>query len=490
MSTPLPSSSPSLLAASNTARPLLATITLASPLPAASSGSTSPWSWSTISRERKVVLVVLLVLVLVAICLLLIYCKIRRCKRRRPLCSASPSIPLSSATCNFTLDQVEEFTSGFSEANLLAEGGFGRVYRGVLPNGRVVAVKRWRVGSRQGESQFWAEVEILSQVHHRHIVSLVGYCITRSELILVYELVANNTLHLHLHGEGQPTLDWPTRLKIALGSAKGVAYLHADCDPKIIHRDIKAANILMDFDFEVKIADFGLARFTSESNRHVSSRLMGTFGYIAPEHSSDGIPTEKSDVFSFGVVLLELITGRKPVFSTCNSMADGLVEWARPQLTQALKDGNFDSLVDHRLQNNYDDNEMACMVACAAACVHQSARRRPKMSEVVRALEGDLRLSELNDGIRSRLSILYRFWRRSDNGTSQDLGNSQRMPLATQEYGSSHYSESTASEYALHPSGLSSVGSSRRTTRDLEMGKIERESRFHRRLLSSRVMVS
>ncbi|GMJ07177.1 proline-rich extensin-like receptor kinase 1 [Hibiscus trionum] len=202
--------------------------------------------------------------------------------------------------------------------------------------------------------------------------------------MLVYEFVLNKTLEFHLHGKGQPTLDWPTRMRIALGSAKGLAYLHEDW---IIHRDIKAANILLDFMFETKVVDFGLAKFFSDVNTHVSTRVMGTFGYLAPEYASSGKLTEKSDVFSFGVMLLELISGHKPVGSSYTE--DSLVEWARPLLSRALEDGNFDSLVDPKLQEEYNQNEMARMVACVAASVRHSTQRRPRMSQIVRALEGE-----------------------------------------------------------------------------------------------------
>ncbi|KAF8036480.1 hypothetical protein BT93_C2259 [Corymbia citriodora subsp. variegata] len=283
----------------------------------------------------------------------------------------------------------EEFTGGFSEANLLGEGGFGCVYRGALLTGEDVAVKRLKVRSEQGECEFLTEVAILSRVHHKHVMSLVGHCTEGAERILVYELVPNKTLKFHLHGEGQPTLDWPTRLKIAVGCAKGLAYLHGDCRHKIIHRDIKAGNILLDSEFEAKIADFGLAKCTSDANSHVSTNVKGTFGYLDPEYFSSGKLTEKSDIFSFGVVLLELISGHRP---------RGLVAWARPLLTRALEDGNFGILVDPNLQNNYDTREMARMVGCADACVRNLAAHRTTMIKIVRALEGDLPLSKLNDG--------------------------------------------------------------------------------------------
>ncbi|XVE70419.1 hypothetical protein DITRI_Ditri10aG0071300 [Diplodiscus trichospermus] len=242
-----------------------------------------------------------------------------------PLPPPSPGIALSFSKSTFTYEELARATDGFSNANLLGQGGFGYVHRGVLPNGKEVAVKQLKAGSGQGEREFQAEVEIISRVHHKHLVSLVGYCISGTTRMLVYEFVPNNTLEFHLHGKGRPTMYWPTRMKIALGSAKGLAYLHEDCHPKIIHRDIKAANILLDFKFEAKVADFGLAKFSSDVNTHVSTRVMGTFGYLAPEYASSGKLTDKSDVFSFGVMLLELITGHRPVGSS--HMEDSLVDW-------------------------------------------------------------------------------------------------------------------------------------------------------------------
>ncbi|KAI4380695.1 hypothetical protein MLD38_006858 [Melastoma candidum] len=377
----------------------------------------------------------------------------------QPFTPPSPVIALGFSKSTFTYEELMLATNGFSDANLLGQGGFGYVHKGVLPNGKEVAVKKLKAGSGQGEREFQAEVEIISRVHHKHLVSLVGYCITGSERMLVYEFVPNNT----------PTMDWPTRLKIALGSAKGLAYLHEDCHPKIIHRDIKAANILLDFKFEAKVADFGLAKFTSDTNTHVSTRVMGTFGYLAPEYASSGKLTEKSDVFSYGVMLLELITGRRPVDTMNKYMDDSLVDWARPQLTRALEDGTFDSLADPKLQSYYNHREMARMVACAAACVRHSAGRRPRMSQVVRALEGDVSLSDLNEGIRPGQRGLYSSHGSSDYDNSQynnDLKKLRKTTVASQEYGSSEYSEPT-SEYGVYPSG----SSGEQTTREMEMSR-------------------
>ncbi|XWS17741.1 hypothetical protein CRYUN_Cryun33cG0093300 [Craigia yunnanensis] len=188
---------------------------------------------------------------------------------------------LNSSSGIFTYDELAVATNGFSESNLLGQGGFGYVHKGVLPSGQEVAVKQLKAGSQQGEREFQAEVETISRVHHKHLVSLVGYCITGAERLLVYEFVPNKTLEFHLHGNGQPVIVWESRLKIAIGSAKGIAYLHEDCSPTIIHRDIKAANILLDPQFEAKVSDFGLAKIffdASSSITHIFTRVVGTFG--------------------------------------------------------------------------------------------------------------------------------------------------------------------------------------------------------------------
>lgn len=251
----------------------------------------------------------------------------------------------SMGNCRFfTYEELHKITNGFSAQNLLGEGGFGSVYKGCLAEGRLVAIKKLKDGSGQGEREFQAEVEIISRVHHRHLVSLVGYCISGDQRLLVYDFVPNDTLDYHLHGRGVPVLEWSARVKISAGSARGIAYLHEDCHPRIIHRDIKSSNILVDNNFEAQVADFGLARLAMDFATHVTTRVMGTFGYMAPEYASSGKLTEKSDVFSFGVVLLELITGRKPVDASNPLGDESLVEWARPLLTEALETGNVGEL--------------------------------------------------------------------------------------------------------------------------------------------------
>ncbi|KAL1810468.1 hypothetical protein ACET3Z_027458 [Daucus carota] len=340
----------------------------------------------------------------------------------------------------FTYEELSDATYGFSNSNLLGEGGFGCVYKGCLPDGRVVAVKQLKIGGGQGEREFRAEVEIIGRVHHRHLVSLVGYCISEHQRLLVYDYVANNTLHYHLHDEGRQVMDWATRVKVAAGAARGLAYLHEDCHPRIIHRDIKSSNILLDFNFDAQVADFGLAKLALDANTHVTTRVMGTFGYMAPEYASSGKLTEKSDVFSFGVVLLELITGRKPVDGSQPLGDESLVEWARPLLTQALDKQDFAEIVDPRLEKNYVEHEVFRMIEAAAACVRHLAAKRPRMSQVVRALDSMLEFSDLTNGVKPGQSEIF-----DSRQQSAEIRLFQRMAFGSQDYSSEIFNQSQSS---------------------------------------------
>ncbi|XP_008776736.3 proline-rich receptor-like protein kinase PERK8 [Phoenix dactylifera] len=332
----------------------------------------------------------------------------------------------------FSFEELSAFTNGFSTQNLLGEGGFGCVFKGCLPDGREVAVKQLKVGGSQGEREFKAEVEIISRVHHRNLVSLIGYCISEDHRLLVYDFVPNNTLHYHLHGKGRPVMDWATRIKVAAGAAHGIAYLHEDCHPRIIHRDIKSSNILLDSNFEAQVSDFGLARLAMDAQTHVTTRVMGTFGYLAPEYASTGKLTAKSDVYSFGVVLLELITARKPVDTSQPLGDESLVEWAWPLLVQALEDGDFGDLPDPRLENNFNEGEMLRMIEAAAACIRHSSAMRPRMTQVVRALDNSADF-DISNGVRPGQSEII-----NSAQQSEEIRIFQRRGRASQDYSSEH----------------------------------------------------
>ncbi|KAL4577361.1 hypothetical protein LXL04_013470 [Taraxacum kok-saghyz] len=341
----------------------------------------------------------------------------------------------------FTYEELSQATDGFAGSNLLGEGGFGCVYKGFLTDGREVAVKQLKIGGGQGEREFRAEVEIISRVHHRHLVSLVGYCIDEHQRLLVYQFVPNDTLHYHLHGEGRPVMEWSTRIRVAAGAARGLAYLHEDCHPRIIHRDIKSSNILLDDNFDAQVADFGLAKLAMDSNTHVTTRVMGTFGYMAPEYASSGKLTEKSDVFSFGVVLLELITGRKPVDGSQPLGDESLVEWARPLLNKALEHEDFEELVDPRLEKNYVQVEMFRMIEAAAACIRHLAPKRPRMSQVVRALDSIVEFTtDLSNGMKPGQSEIF-----DSREQSAQIRLFQRMAFGSQDYSSEYFNNSQSS---------------------------------------------
>ncbi|KAH6824226.1 Protein kinase superfamily protein [Perilla frutescens var. hirtella] len=301
------------------------------------------------------------------------------------LISAIPAFVLSVKT--FSLAEVEKATEKFSPKKLLGEGGFGRVYHGIMDDGTEVAVKLLKRGdNHNGDRQFIAEIEMLSRLHHRNLVKLIGMCFEKQTRCLVYELVPNGSVESHLHGadRSKGPLDWDARLKIALGAARGLAYLHEDSNPHVIHRDFKASNVLIENDFSPKVSDFGLAREATEGSHHISTQVMGTFGYVAPEYAMTGHLLVKSDVYSYGVVLLELLSGRKPVDMSQHPGQENLVTWARPLLTN--REG-LEQLVDPSLSGSYDFDDMAKVAAIASMCVHPEVTHRPFMGEVVQALK-------------------------------------------------------------------------------------------------------
>ncbi|KAG5024817.1 hypothetical protein JHK82_020721 [Glycine max] len=316
--------------------------------------------------------------------------------RRKPLddyfdvaAEEDPEVSLGQLK-KFSLPELRIATDNFSNKNILGKGGFGKVYKGRLTNGDDVAVKRLNPESIRGDDkQFQIEVDMISMAVHRNLLRLIGFCMTSSERLLVYPLMANGSVESRLRepSESQPPLDWPKRKNIALGAARGLAYLHDHCDPKIIHRDVKAANILLDEEFEAVVGDFGLARIMDYKNTHVTTAICGTQGHIAPEYMTTGRSSEKTDVFGYGMMLLELITGQR-AFDLARLARDEdamLLEWVKV----LVKDKKLETLLDPNLLGNRYIEEVEELIQVALICTQKSPYERPKMSEVVRMLEGE-----------------------------------------------------------------------------------------------------
>ncbi|KAK9664042.1 hypothetical protein RND81_14G015800 [Saponaria officinalis] len=296
------------------------------------------------------------------------------------------------AAFRFPYFQLEQATNKFSEANLIGVGGSSLVYRGFLQDGKTIAVKRLKTSKEtDSDSEFFKEVELLSRLHHCHIVPFLGYCTVssgkRRERLLVFENVPNGNLRDCLDGATGKFLDWRARIAIALGAAKGLEYLHEAAAPQILHRDVKSTNILLDENWRAKVTDLGMAKHLSSdgfaSCCSSPDRIQGTFGYFAPEYVIVGKGSLKSDVFSFGVVLLELITGRAPIFNISDN-DESLVIWAAPRLQNSKR--VISELPDSQLRGNFPEEEMQVMAYLAKECLLLDPESRPSMSEVVQVL--------------------------------------------------------------------------------------------------------
>ncbi|XXG60017.1 hypothetical protein AAC387_Pa04g2002 [Persea americana] len=271
--------------------------------------------------------------------------------------------------------------------DLIGEGGFGKVYKGRLDSGEVVAIKQLNRDGLQGNQEFIVEVLMLSLLHHSNLVNLLGYCAEGDQRLLVYEYMQMGSLEDHLFDlqPDQEPLGWNTRIKIAVGAARGLEYLHDKADPPVIYRDLKSANILLDKEFNPKLSDFGLAKLGPVGdNTHVSTRVMGTYGYCAPEYAMSGKLTLKSDIYSFGVVMLELISGRKAIDSSRKAGEQNLIAWARPFFRDRRK---FSHLADPLLQGRYPVRCLHHAIAVTAMCLQEQPNFRPIMGDVVAALE-------------------------------------------------------------------------------------------------------
>ncbi|XP_059278823.1 probable serine/threonine-protein kinase PBL21 [Lycium ferocissimum] len=297
----------------------------------------------------------------------------------------------------FTFKELALATQNFKEANRLGEGGFGSVYKGLLESNLVVAIKQLNLDGIQGNQEFIVEVLMLSLLHHKNLVNLIGYCTDGDQRLLVYEFMPMGSLENHLFDlePGMKPLSWSTRLKIAAGAAHGLEYLHCKANPPVIYRDLKSSNILLDNDFNPKLSDFGLAKLGPVGeNTHVSTRVMGTYGYCAPEYAMSGKLTLKSDIYSFGVVLLELITGRKAYDTSKMPGEQNLVVWSLP----FLKDRNkFAQMVDPLLNGQLSVRSLRQAIAITAMCIQEHAKVRPNISDIVVALDYLVSQAEMSD---------------------------------------------------------------------------------------------
>ncbi|KAK8509127.1 hypothetical protein V6N13_062180 [Hibiscus sabdariffa] len=311
-----------------------------------------------------------------------------------PSSMLSEDLSMSLAGSNlhvFTLGELKVITQSYSSANFLGEGGFGPVHKGFIDDklrpglkAQPVAVKNLDLEGLQGHREWLTEVIFLAQLRHPHLVKLIGYCCEEENRLLVYEYMPRGSLENQLFRRYSVSLPWATRMKIALGAAKGLAYLHGAEKP-VIYRDFKASNILLDSDHNAKLSDFGLAKDGPEGDdTHVSTRVMGTQGYAAPEYVMTGHLTAMSDVYSFGVVLLELLTGRRSLDKNRSPRQQNLVEWARPMLNDHRKLGR---IMDPRLEGQYSETGARKAAALAYQCLSQRPKQRPKMCDVVQTLE-------------------------------------------------------------------------------------------------------
>ncbi|XP_075493469.1 putative serine/threonine-protein kinase PBL7 [Primulina tabacum] len=287
----------------------------------------------------------------------------------------------------FSYRELATATNNFRQESLLGEGGFGPVYKGKIETtGQVVAVKQLNHSGLQGDKEFLVEVLMLSNLQHPNLVSLIGYCAEGEQRLLVYEFMPLGSLECHLHDlapDMQP-LDWKSRMQIAAGAAKGLDFLHNQAKPQVIYRDLKASNILLSEEFRPKLSDFGLAKFGPDDDKsHVSTRVMGTRGYCAPEYAQTGKLTVKSDVYNFGVFLLELITGRRAVEVTQGSTMHMLVDWARPMLKERKK---FVNLADPLLKGRFSENILSKAIEVALMCLQEDAQSRPNMRDIAHAM--------------------------------------------------------------------------------------------------------
>ncbi|KAI4374114.1 hypothetical protein MLD38_012149 [Melastoma candidum] len=316
-----------------------------------------------------------------------------RSKERRHAADSAHIVSgqLLECVAHFSYDELRTATDNFSTRNKIGRGGFGIVYKGKLRNGLRVAIKKLAVASKQGQREFLAEINAIALVTHQNLVRLIGCCVEGTNCILVYEYLENNSLDHALLGqkETRTRLDWQKRSAICVGTAKGLTFLHEEAVPHVVHRDIKASNILLDKSFTPKIGDFGLAKLFPDDITHISTRIAGTTGYLAPEYAMAGQLTMKADVYSFGILILEIVSGKSSSKADWGGSDKFLLEWA----WELYERGSLLELVDPELEE-YQEEEALRYMKVALFCTQGAAGRRPSMSQVVDMLSRDIKLNE------------------------------------------------------------------------------------------------
>ncbi|CAM8980508.1 unnamed protein product [Rhodiola kirilowii] len=286
----------------------------------------------------------------------------------------------------YSLKELLHATNNFHDDNKIGEGGFGSVYWGRTSKGVEIAVKRLKAMSAKAEMEFAVEVEILGRVRHENLLGLRGFYAGGDERLIVYDYMPNHSLITHLHGQmsNDFLLDWPRRMNVIIGSAEGIAYLHHEANPHIIHRDIKASNVLLDSNFQAKVADFGFAKLIPDGVSHLTTRVKGTLGYLAPEYAMWGKVSESCDVYSFGILLLEIISARKPIEKLPGGLKRDIVQWVTPH----FQNDAYDKIADPKLKGRFDGAQLKMIIMVAMRCVNGDPEKRPRMEEVVQWLKG------------------------------------------------------------------------------------------------------
>ncbi|XP_058109722.1 L-type lectin-domain containing receptor kinase SIT2-like isoform X2 [Magnolia sinica] len=361
--------------------------------------------WKERSRKKsKVLITVALPVIVAAVVLITILGIVFMIRRKKKSAEVLEDWELDYGPHRFSYKDLSIATKGFADKELLGTGGFGKVYRGVLPISKIeVAVKRVSHESRQGMREFVAEVVSLGRLKHRNLVQLLGYCRRKQELLLVYDLMHNGSLDKFLFDQPKMTLDWSHRYRIIKGVASGLLYLHEDWEQVVIHRDIKASNVLLDEEMNGRLGDFGLARLYGHGSFPQTTHVAGTFGYLAPELAKTGKATTSTDVFAFGVFMLEVACGRRPIEHHASAEESILIDW----VLECWRRGTILNAADLKLESGYVAVEMELVMKLGLLCSHPHSVARPTMRQVMQYLDGDAPLPQLfpNDFVVSTFAL-------------------------------------------------------------------------------------